>query len=29
VDGSGVLYDPDGINKEELTRVADKRQMAK
>jgi len=29
VDGSGVLFDPLGINKEELTRVAEARKMAK
>nr|KAJ3412067.1 NAD-dependent glutamate dehydrogenase [Polyrhizophydium stewartii] len=27
VDGSGVLYDPAGINRDELTRLATKRQM--
>lgn len=27
VDGSGVLYDPQGINREELLRLATKRQM--
>lgn len=27
VDGSGVLYDPDGIDREELVRLANKRQM--
>ncbi|KAJ2803841.1 NAD-dependent glutamate dehydrogenase [Coemansia guatemalensis] len=27
VDGSGVLYDPQGIDREELTRLADARQM--
>ncbi|GAM20879.1 hypothetical protein SAMD00019534_040540 [Acytostelium subglobosum LB1] len=29
VDGSGVLYDPLGLNREELERVAGKRQMAR
>jgi len=29
VDGSGVLYDPEGINREELHRVAGKRQMVR
>jgi glutamate dehydrogenase len=29
VDGSGVLHDPDGINREELTRLADARQMVR
>jgi glutamate dehydrogenase len=28
VDGSGVLYDPKGINRPELLRLAEKRQMA-
>ncbi|MDZ7263034.1 MAG: NAD-glutamate dehydrogenase [candidate division KSB1 bacterium] len=27
IDGSGVLYDPDGINRKELTRLAKKRVM--
>ena len=27
VDGSGVLYDPEGINRDELTRLAKKRKM--
>jgi len=27
VDGSGVLYDPNGLNREELVRLATKRQM--
>ena len=27
VDGSGVLYDPEGLQREELLKLADKRQM--
>jgi glutamate dehydrogenase len=27
LDGSGVLYDPEGINREELLRLASKRKM--
>lgn len=27
VDGSGVLYDPEGIHRDEMTRLANKRQM--
>jgi len=29
VDGSGVLYDPNGINREELLKLANKRKMVK
>merc|ERR1719211_814624 len=29
VDGSGVLYDPAGLNREELTRLARRRVMVK
>lgn len=29
VDGSGVLYDPNGINREELNRLAEARQMVR
>nr|AOE43332.1 glutamate dehydrogenase 2 [Coremiostelium polycephalum] len=29
VDGSGVIYDPEGLNREEITRLAGKRQMSR
>ncbi|EFA75301.1 NAD+ dependent glutamate dehydrogenase [Heterostelium album PN500] len=29
VDGSGVIFDPEGLNREEITRLAGKRQMAR
>ncbi|KYQ88330.1 NAD+ dependent glutamate dehydrogenase [Tieghemostelium lacteum] len=29
VDGSGVLYDPEGLNREEITNLANKRQMSR